>query len=174
MSARTERLFPLLAGLLASIGAGIVAFACGIEPLPPSLAAGTMTFGVVVAGFAATQRSMLLGMHGSEVLRFAVRTGYYRDVLDYLMHCVYAGLFISVASVAGFFLGDNAMLWCWWLAVLTGGIVLALALMLRNELLIRRIIERFLEDSNLTSGDNRRESVRRAGGSKAGVGGDGG
>lgn len=159
---------------MASIGAGIVVFACGIGPLQESLAAGTMTFGIVVAGFAATQRSMLLGMHGSEVLRFAVRTGFHRDVLDYLMHSIYAGLFVSVASVAGFFLGDNATLWCLWLAVLTGGIVLALALMLRNELLIRRIIERFLEDPKLTSGDDRRESAGRAGGSGADVGGDGG
>lgn len=149
MSARTERLLPLLTGLMASIGAGIVVFACGIEPLPESLAAGTMTFGVVVAGFAATQRSMLLGMRGSNVLRFALRTGFHHDVLDYLMHCVYAGLFVSAASVAGFFLGDNAMLWSWWLAVLTGGIVLVLALMLRNEILMRRIVSRFLEDPSL-------------------------
>lgn len=146
MSARKERLLPLLAGLLAGIGAGILVFACGIKPLPPSLAAGTMTFGIVVAGFAATQRNMLLGMRGSNVLRFAVRTGYHYDVLNYLRHCVYAGLFVSAVSVAGFFLGHSTMLWSGWLAVLTGGIVLVLALMLRNEILIRRVVIHFLEE----------------------------
>ena len=146
MSARMERLLPLLAGLLAGIGTGILVFVCGIKPLPPALAAGTMTFGIVVAGFAATQRNMLLGMRGSDVMRFAVRTGYHYNVLNYLMHCVYAGLFVSAVSVAGFFLGSSVMLWSGWLALLTGGIVLVLALMLRNEILIRRVIVHFLEE----------------------------
>ena len=62
------------------------------------------------------------------------------------MHCVYSGLFVSAVSVAGFFLGSSIMLWSGWLALLTGGIVLVLALMLRNEILIRRVIVHFLEE----------------------------
>lgn len=150
MSARKDRIIPLLTGLLAGIGAGLLVFVCGIKPLPPALAAGTMTFGVVVAGFAATQRNMLLGMRGSRVLSFAARTGYNRDVLGYLMGCVYAGLFVSAVSVAGFFLGNSPMLWAWWLAILTGGIVLVLALLLRNEILIRRVIQHFLDEQKST------------------------
>ena len=105
-----------------------------------------MTFGIVVAGFAATQRNMLLGLGGSRVMRFAVRTGYYDDILAYLMDCVYAGIGVSVVSVAGFFLGDSALPWSLWLVVLTGSISLVLALTLRNEIMIVRIIKRFMEE----------------------------
>ena len=148
MSAKTERYLPPLIAITVGAVAAVLAFTCEIGPLPKPLAAGTMTFGIVVAGFAATQRNMLLGMSGSSVLRFAVRTGFHNDVLAYLMHCVYAGLFVSAVSITGFFLGDNAMLWSIWLAVLTGAIVLVLGLMLRNEIMIVRIIKRFLEDQN--------------------------
>ena len=148
MSARTEKYLPPLVAITAGAVAAVLTFTYGIGPLPKPLAAGTMTFGIVVAGFAATQRNMLLGMSGSSVLRFAVRTGFHHDVLAYLMHCVYAGLFVSAVSVIGFFLGDNAMLWSIWLAVLTGAIVLVLGLMWRNEMMIVRIVKLFLEDQN--------------------------
>ncbi len=148
MSARTERYLPLLIAIIAVAVAAFVTFTCEIGPLSKSLAAGAMTFGIVVAGFAATQRNMLLGMSGSSVLRFAVRTGLHNHVLAYLMHCVYAGLFVSLVSVTGFFLGNNALLWSLWLIILTGSIALVLALMMRNEIMIVRIVKRFMEEQN--------------------------
>ena len=105
-----------------------------------------MTFGVVVAGFAATQRNMLLGMRGSSVLKFAVRTGFHDSVLAYLMHCVYAGLAVSVVSVVGFFINSNPLYWSVWFALLIGSIALVIALILRNEILMVRIVKRFMED----------------------------
>ena len=146
MSARKEKVFPILLAAIAAGVAAIVIFGYDFGAIPKSLPAGTMTFGIVVAGFAATQRNMLLGMRGSTVLRVALRSGYHNDVLTYLMHCVYAGLFTSAVSVVGFFLGKNALLWNLWLIVLTFAVVLVLALILRNELLMVRIVERFMED----------------------------
>ncbi len=151
-SARMEKAFPFLLAALAAGAAALPVFYCGLDTIPQYLPAGTMTLGVVVAGFAATQRNMLLGMRGSTVLRFALRTGYHNDVLAYLMHCVYAGLFTSVVSLAGFFLGKNALLWSLWLIVLTFSIALALALIWRNEILMLRIVKRFMEDEGDRSG----------------------
>ena len=152
MSAKAERRIPYLVAVIAGAIAAAVAFVYDIEPLPKSMAAGTMTFGVVVAGFAAIQRNMLLGMSGSSVLQFAVRTGYYKDVLVYLMHGVYAGVLVSVVSVIRFFLGDNNLLLSIWLVVLTAVISLVLALIVRNEFLTVRIIKRFLEEQDPRKG----------------------
>ena len=146
MSAKTERLLPFLSATIVAAGAAIVVFNYGAGAVPKSLPAGTLTFGIVVAGFAATQRNMLLGMRGSTVLRMALRSGYHHDVLAYLMHCVYAGLFVSAMSVVGFFLGGNGLLWHLWLIVLTFATVLVLGLVLRNEILMVRIVKRFMED----------------------------
>ena len=84
---------------------------CGPGTLPIALPAATMTFGVVVSGFVATQRNMLLTMSGAEVLRFAVERGYHNDVISYLMDCIRAGLLIIAISLSGFFFGDNSLLW---------------------------------------------------------------
>ena len=145
MSARTELLLPFLPAVIAAAAAAIVVFNCEVGTLPNALPAGTLTFGVVVTGFAATQRNMLLGMRGSTVLRIALRSGYHHDILAYLMHCVYAGLFVSAISVLGFFLGSINLLWNLWLVVLTFATVLVLAFILRNEILMVRIVKHFME-----------------------------
>lgn len=151
MSGKFERRFSGLIALLAVVASLVVVWLCDIDALPKSLAAGTMTFGIVVAGFAATQRNMLLGMGGSKVLRFAVRTRFHHDILAYLMHCVYVGLAVALVSVIGFFLNEDASfgpfsLWELWLVVLVGLIVWVLALMFRNEIMMRQIVERFVEE----------------------------
>lgn len=146
MSAKSERLLPLLIALILGVATGAIAYIYEIQPFPKALSAGTMTFGVVVAGFAATQRNMLLGMRGSSVLKFAVRTGFHDSVLAYLMHCVYAGLVVSVVSVVGFFINSNPLYWSVWFALLIGSIALVIALILRNEILMVRIVKRFMED----------------------------
>ena len=92
-------------------------------------------------------------MRGSKVLEFAVKTGFHNDVLQYLMHCVYAGLFVSAVSVIGFFINGNGnpLLWWVWFAILVGSIVLVIALILRNEVLMVRIVKHFIGDKNTNS-----------------------
>ena len=152
-SAASEKILPVLIAVLAALAAAAIAYICKIKPLPTAFSAGTMTFGIVVAGFAATQRNMLLGMRGSSVLKFAVNTGFHNSVLQYLMHCVYAGLIVSAVSVIGFFINGNgnSLLWLAWFAILVGSIVLVIGLILRNELLMVRIVKRFMEDQNPNS-----------------------
>ena len=120
-------------------------FASKIPPVSGVLCAGTMTLGVVVAGFTATQRNMLLSMGGSRVMRFAADTTYYRDVLTYLVQCIYASLFVVVISLIGAFITKEMGVWRYWLAFWSGSVFLLLALMIRNELLMSRIFSRFME-----------------------------
>ena len=121
---------------------------CGPGTLPIALPAATMTFGVVVSGFVATQRNMLLTMSGAEVLRFAVERGYHNDVISYLMDCIRAGLLIIAISLSGFFFGDNSLLWGIWLTTMAGAVSLVICLIVRNEMLVSRMVRRFLEETN--------------------------
>ena len=104
-----------------------------------------MALGLIVAGFTATQRNMLLSMSGSRVLRFAASTGYYKDILNYLTGCVYAGLSVTVLSLIGIFLEDCGVWQSVWMAIWVGSIVLIICVLVRNELLMNRIFTRFME-----------------------------
>ena len=63
------------------------------------------------------------------------------------MQCVYSALLVSIVSLVGFFIGDNVMAWKVWTVVVTSAIVLVLTMMFRNEILMSRVIKRFVEDS---------------------------
>ena len=146
MHARVERYYPFAVAVIIAISTASVVFWVYTPQVSKALPAGTMTFGVVVAGFSATQRNMLLAMRGASVLRFMLRTGYHHDVLEYLMHCVYAALAVSLISLVGFFLGDCELAWKIWLIAIACFVTLVLALVLRNEILMFRIVKHFLED----------------------------
>ena len=144
--ALVQRIWPYVAALLVAVGMAVVVLRCSLGPFPIALPAATMTFGVVVSGFVATQRNMLLTMSGAEVLAFAVSRGYHRDVLAYLMDGIRAGLLVTSISLFGFFIGSNSTLWAVWLCSLAGGVALVVCLIARNEILITRMVEHYLED----------------------------
>lgn len=147
MSARVERVLPFLAAAIASVVAGVIVFwVIDVKPGLSGLPTAGMTFGVVVAGFAATQRNMLLGMGQSRVLRHAARTGYYKDILSYLTNCVYAGLTATGVSVAGFFLGKDVVAWSAWLVALVFIIALIIGLVVRNEIMSTRLVSHFMRE----------------------------
>ena len=143
-----EKYVPYMASIVgALIAAGILFF--GDFGKPPHMASvGTLTFGMVIAGFAATQRNMLLGMIGSEVMKFAVDRGFHNDILSYLMDSVYAGIVMSGFSIIGILIFDCSLLWEIWIIGATFLIVLILAFMIRNEMMMARILTRFLEEQN--------------------------
>ena len=134
--------------IVAAAASAIAVFLYEIGPIPIALPATTMTFGVVVSGFVATQRNMLLTMSGADVLRFAVRTGYHQDVINYLMDGIRAGLLVTVVSLLGFFVPEKSRLWDVWLPSLTATVVLVICLLIRNEGLVTRMVSRFLEEQN--------------------------
>ena len=143
--ARLWRVVPYLPAVVCMLILSWVAVD-GIEPLTPAVPAALTTFGVVVSGFVATQRNMLLGMGGARVLRFLARTGYYEDVLAYLSECVYAGIAVSLLSIAGLFMGSRETLWSLWTPPAAGGACLLTCLLLRNELVMRRVLKHFVKE----------------------------
>ena len=142
--ANIRRYYPFFAASVVAVIATVAVFMCRIGPLPKALPAGTLTFGIVVAGFAAAHRNMLLGMRGSDVLRILASSGYSDDVLDYLRHSVNAGLVVSVVSGIGFFLGDSALLWKLWSVAMIFLVALVILLLHRNESLMSLVVKRFI------------------------------
>ena len=148
--AQFQRTWPAFGGvLLTGITATVIIL---VDFKVPSIAipAATMTFGVVVSGFAATQRNMLLTMHGSEVLAFAARTGYYRDILAYFMDGIRAGLLVTSISLFGFFTIIESFLWYIWLPCVVGGASLVVGVIARNEILVGRLVHHYLREQEVS------------------------
>ena len=147
MSRRFEQLAPLVVAGTFGLAVAYLDHILVFSPLPLSVSAGAMALGMIVSGFTATQRNMLLNMGGSRVLRYAAVTGYYHDVLAYLAHCIYAGLAVTLLSLIGIFVVDQARWICIvWLSFWSGSIVLTVALLFRNEALMARIFLKFMEE----------------------------
>ena len=156
MSARIEQCLPFLVATIAAVVAACVVFVCELSALPVPVAAGTMTFGVVVAGFSATQRNVLMGTTGSRVMRLLVSSQYHEDIIRYFKHSVYGGLGVTFVSLLGFFLGDNATAWRLWLTVLTFCVVLVITLIFRNEILVLRVVKHLMETGSEDQDSGRR------------------
>ncbi len=143
MSRRGERLWPLAVAFVAGGLSGVY-----LDHIPSleHMATATMALGLIVAGFTETQRNMFLSMSGSKVLRFAATSGYYKDILNYLADCVYAGLFATLVSLIGIFLGDRGMWQSIWAAFWIGSILLMILVLVRNQWLMHRVFTRFMEE----------------------------
>lgn len=144
-----ETRWPLLAAACATaVAAVMVSVVWRPSPLPASVPAGGMTFGIVVAGFVATQRNMLLPISSSAVMRWVARTGYHEPIIAYLTHCVRAGLLVTVISLVGLFLGDCILLWQIWISSFSGAAVLVLSLMCRNEGIMTLVMRRYFREQH--------------------------
>ena len=154
-SARFQRIWPLFLASAVTVGAGVAVALCRTNPPPIAMPAATLTFGIVVSGFVATQRNMFLTMSGAQVLRFAVRSKYHLDVLAYLRDCIRGGLLVTTISPVGFFLGKNEVLWWIWLPLMAGALTLAVCLVVRNEVLMNQVAALFLEEQNPADGSER-------------------
>ena len=146
-----RRYYPFLVASVLAVVAATVVSMCKIGPLPTSLPAGTLTLGIVVAGFAGTQRNLLLGMKGSDVLRMLADSKYSSDLLDYLMHSVNAGLVVSIISGVGFFIDDNVLLWKLWSVAMIFLVVLVILLIHRNESMMSLVVKTFIDQEGRRS-----------------------
>ncbi len=149
--ATIRRYYPLWVAALLSILALVMTQRFDLTVISNTLSVSTLTFGVVVSGFTATQRNMLLSLKGSEVLSFAAKTGHDQDILDYLNDAIYAGLGTSLVSVVGFCIQRNELLCDIWTASLAFFIVLVILLLHRNERLMRLIMDRFMREQTTPS-----------------------
>ena len=144
---RRERFGPIVIAVVISITGFVVLNLLDFCAAPQALPASALTFGVVVAGFSATQRNMLLGMGGSRIIRFLVRNGLQNRALGYFMECVCAGLATTTVAVAGFFLGAPGIHHTIWLAIIIGLIVWVVGVIARNEIAMRVISKRYIDES---------------------------
>ena len=94
---------PYILATLSGIAAGIVVWLFDQPELPRTVPVATMTVGIVVSSFTATQRNMLLGMNTSIVLRRAARANYLEHIFDYLKQTIWFGMATTVVSVIGLF-----------------------------------------------------------------------
>ncbi len=88
-------------------------------------------------------------MHGSEVLSFAARTGYYRDILAYFMDGIRSGLLVTAISLFGFFTILESFLWYFWLPSVVGGASLVIGVIARNEILVGRLVQHYLREQKV-------------------------
>ncbi len=79
-------------------------------------------------------------------MKFAMVTGYYQDVLRYFRDCIYSGLFLALWSVLLSLICGHIWVWMVW----GGMLVLVLAFIVRSELLMSVIIQRFIEGQRST------------------------
>ena len=57
-------------------------------------------------------------------------------------------LFITAISLAAFFIGGRELFWEIWLTLLAGAVALVISLIIRNEILIGRMISHYLRESH--------------------------
>lgn len=107
----------------------------------------TATFGFIVAGFTATQRNMLFGMSGSRVIKFAVSSGYYKDVIKSLRSCIFSAFGMIIISMILLFLSRSACSWAWRLcfSLWVGFLVMVIHRLILNERVMFLIVKRYLE-----------------------------
>ena len=143
---KTERRMPYILATLSGIAAGIVVWLFDQPELPRTVPVATMTVGIVVSSFTATQRNMLLGMNTSVVLRRASRANYLEHIFDYLKQTIWFGMATTVVSVIGLFVDGQGTLASIWLVSVVVTIILIVVSTIRNERIMFSIVKRFMDE----------------------------
>lgn len=141
-----EKRGPFIAAIIGCIATLVAVWVMGMTVVPAALIATAATFGIVLAGFSATQRNMLFPMRGSRVIRRAIQINQMDRVLSYLSKDAYIGIALTLYSFVGFFVGDNLIVVRVWTAGLGGLVLFALACLTRNEIVMSLILKRYLEE----------------------------
>ena len=149
MSRNTEIYLPFVVATIVSAIVAFIVFTFGIStPISKSIPVSMLIFATFLSGFSIMHRIMLFCIPDSDVLKFAVNTGYYQDILAYIKHPIYLSISLYIVSLIGLLLETDAIvIWLVWFVILTFFVTLSLGLLVRNEMLMFRIFERFLEES---------------------------
>ncbi len=140
-----ERYWPAWVSVIVASGMAVALTLWALPDCPVVVPVATMTFGVVTSGFTATQRNMLIGMKGAEVLAYASRTGFGYDLLGYLRQGSMAGVAVIVISLIGVFGAFYSWPHISWMPLLTGAISFVACVTYRNERIMHAVVERFVE-----------------------------
>lgn len=144
--AMRERYWPMLLAVLVMGCSFYAVQQLEIRKVPVIFPGACLTLGIVVASFTATQKSMLLTMGGSKLVRYAVTTGFYKDIVAYLREALASGLLVAILAVPALLVDDKAIIWNVWVPLQLGAFTLIVGLIARNEWLVNRIIMRYWEE----------------------------
>lgn len=105
-----------------------------------------MTVGVVVAGFGATQRNILLGLRFLKLYRWMEEVGYKKEIVRCLKEGIFIGIGIaSITSLHFIFDTSSVPLWIVW-TIWFGAVSLLFGVIVRNELLMFRIFQWYVQE----------------------------
>ena len=141
-----EKRGPTLSAIVGGVTALAATWLLETTSVPAPLIATAATFGVVLAGFSATQRNMLFPIRISRVIRRAIQINQMDRILSYLSRSSYIGIVITLYSFIGFFVGDHFLVVRAWMAVLIALVFFALACLARNEMVMSLIMKRYMEE----------------------------
>ena len=141
-----EKYGPLVFGVL---GAALVlglSYLIAFDKIPFPALASSMTFGVVLAGFSATQRNMMFTMRNSRVITRARQIRLLEPILLYLSRTSHVGIVLTLYSFIGFFVGEHVEVVRACMVGLGGLVFYSIALLIRNELVMALLLKRFMEE----------------------------
>lgn len=136
---------PLAFAVIRGVCTLVLAWLSGLTTIPPALTGTAMTFGIVMAGFSATQRNMLFSMRGSRVIRRANKNNQMVRVWFYMAYNTFVGIAITLYSFLGFFSGTNLIFNSVWITVLGALVFLALGFLLSSEIILWRVLRQHLD-----------------------------
>ena len=153
-SSKFQRLWPFPLAIAFCVGFVLSGQDWGQSSISPTIMASTLTLGIIVTGFVMTQRTMLMTLSGSRVMRIAAKTGFHLDMIDWLSDCIWAALGLTIVSGLGLFLPETTV--CKWTLTpaVSGLLPLTIFLIIRNEWMVRLVVARHLKEEG-SSGSRR-------------------
>lgn len=116
MDERTERAYPLVAGILSGV---IFLVACRDIVLPKStkdLLTAALTIGSITIGFVATAKSILFSIEQKQIIRILKDAGKFKVLVQYLMAAVHWSFAWAALSGLGLLIDfETPALWHTWI-----------------------------------------------------------
>ncbi len=139
---------PYITTVTAVLGATAIIVGCtpNIQSFPVPLATTTAVLGLVMFGFAAAQRIIVFQLKGSTLSQLLVDEKLYPHILRFFTESSWSSLFLVIISMICL-LVDNIMgytMWAGCFVLWVGSLTLTLALIIRNERLMQKILKEFL------------------------------
>lgn len=141
-----ERRGPLISGIAGIVITLPLAYFVELESVMVPILASAMTFGIVLAGFSATQRNMLFTMRNSQVIKRLKKIDHMETVLRYLSRTSYIGITIVLFSFVGFFITEYTDVARVSIALLGGLVFGSIGYLVRNERVMELVLKRFMEE----------------------------
>lgn len=99
-----EKHFPLAFALVGAVAGFVVLRSCqwGFDPRYSQFLLATVTFGSIMAGFVATNLSLVVSLK-SDMMERIKQSPYYRLLIDYLRAALYLAIWLALYGLAGLF-----------------------------------------------------------------------